>query len=966
MNLLLIRRYRRKQESGGLPALRFVLIFMIAVLLSLAILPLVVVGGVYAVYATYAQSLPDPGQVEIQSTQAFQTTRLYDRTGTTLLYEIIPPDGGRRTIVSLSQIPLNLRNATIAMEDKTFYTNPGGINLTGLARAAVGLITGDDAGGGSSIPQQLIKQVLMTPEERVERSYSRKIKELVLTYELVQRYPGVEGRDKILEWYLNSVFYGHFAYGVEAAAQTYFGKHVEDLTLAESAMLVPLGNAPALNPWDNPDEAKKRQELVLDQMYAQGFITAQEAQAAKLEKIGVTQTGFPLLVPHFVFYVTQLLVDKYGSDAVYGGGLQVITSIDLNIQAKVEELANQRVAEIGDQYNVHNAAAVVLDTKTAEILAMVGSLDYMSKTIDGEVNMAISPRQPGSSFKLFTYATAFAQGYTPATMVLDVRTSFPDPPQPIVYVPENSDRTFHGPVLLRQALACSFNIPAVIMIHKVGVQNVLDTAHAMGITDLNDPYYGLSLTLGTGTVKLLDMAYAFSVFANGGVMVGESVPDANVKPGFRRLDPVAILKVTDSKGLVMYEYQEPQRQEVISPQVAYLINDILSDNNARAPFFGYDSPLYIPDRPTAVKTGTTDGYHDAWTIGYTPQYVVGVWTGNTDYEATKNATGSVIAAPLWNSIITWLHEGLPVENFQVPSGIETVAIDTISGKLPTQYSPNTKDEQFIQGTAPTTPDDVHVSFKICKASGKLATKYCPLDQVEEKVFDIYAPEAADWVRSQNIPQPPTEYCDVHGPTGGGLQVSISSPSDQMAIHGTVPISGSANLPDMQRYWLEVGAGRDPSEWTRIGSDHNNKVDRNLLGMWDVSALDGLYTLRLSVAGSQGVQSVSVLVLVDNNPPTVSLILPYKDEIYTIGKDEWINIQALAEDNLAMQRVEFYVDDKLLGYSTVGPFSMLWKLNGSWDQVPMEGTHRIYVIAFDTAGNQTKSDEVTVRVEAGQN
>ncbi|MHB1354972.1 MAG: transglycosylase domain-containing protein [Anaerolineae bacterium] len=961
MNLVLIRRYRRKPKSGGLPALRFMLIFMIAILLSLAILPLAAAGGIYAIYATYVQSLPDPGEVELRSTQVFETTRLYDRTGKTLLYEIIAPDGGRRTIVSLSQIPMHLLNATIAMEDKTFYTNPGGINLMGLARAALGVATGDNAGGGSSIPQQLIKNVMMTPEERVERSYTRKIKELVLTFELARRYPGVEGRDKILEWYLNTVFYGHFAYGVEAASQTYFGKHVQYLTLAESAMIVPLGNAPALNPWDAPEEAKKRQELVLDQMYAQGFISEEQSQAAKLEKIGVTQSGFRLLVPHYVFYVRQLLVDRFGTDAVYGGGLQVITAIDLDKQAKVEEFANQRVAEIGEAYNVHNAAVIVLDAKTAEILAMVGSLDYMSKTIDGQVNMTLSPRQPGSSFKLFTYASAFAQGYTPATMVLDVRTSFPDPPQPIIYVPENSDRTFHGPVLLRQALACSFNVPAVIMIHKVGVQNVIDTAHAMGITDLNGAYYGLSLTLGTGVVKLLDMAFAFAAFANGGVMVGAPVPEGRYQPGLRRLDPVAILKVTDSKGRVLYEYKEPQRQEVINPQVAYLINDILSDNNARAPFFGYSSPLHIPGRPAAVKTGTTDGYHDAWTIGYTPQYVVGVWTGNTDYEATKKATGSVIAAPLWNTIITWLHEDLPVEEFQVPTGIETVAIDSVSGKLPTQYSKNIMNEQFIQGTEPTMPDDVHVPSKICKASGKLATKFCPLDQIEEIVFDIYAPEADDWVRAKNIPQPPREYCDVHGPAGGGLELAISNPRDQMAVHGIVSIAGSANLPDMQRYWLEAGAGRAPTEWIRIGPDHNNKVDRNLLEMWDVSSLSGLYTLRLSAVGSQGEQSVSVRVLVDNIPPSIELILPYQDEIYTVGKDEWINIQALAEDNMAMQRVEFYIDDKLLGYSTVGPFSMRWMLNGSWDQVPMWGTHRIYVIAFDSAGNQTKSEEVRVRV-----
>ncbi|MHB9031539.1 MAG: penicillin-binding transpeptidase domain-containing protein, partial [Anaerolineae bacterium] len=755
--------------------------------------------------------------------------------------------------------------------------------------------------------------------------------------------------------------YGHFAYGVEAAAQTYFGKPVQDLSLAEAAMLVPLGNAPAYNPWDNPDEAKKRQGLVLDQMYQQGYITYEEAEAAKKEHIVTAQAGFALKAPHYVMYVRQLLEEKFGTDAVYGGGLQVITAIDLDKQAKVEELAKERVAEVAEQYNVHNAAVVVLDAKTAEILAMVGSLDYDNSAIDGEVNMALSPRQPGSSFKIFTYATAFAQGITPATMLLDVRTSFPDPPRSVVYVPENSDRTFHGPVLLRQALACSLNVPAVITIHTVGVQNVLNTAHKMGITDLKDAYYGLSLTLGTGPVKLLDMAYAYSVLANGGVMVGDPVPADQVKEGYRQLDPVAILKVTDSRGNVLYEYKEPQRQEVIAPQVAFLLNDILSDNNARAPFFGYDSILYIPDRPVAVKTGTTDGYHDAWTIGYTPQYVVAVWTGNTDYEAMRKATGSGTAAPLWNRIITWLHEGLPVEEFPYPEGLETAAVDTVSGKLPTQYSPSTKQEIFIAGTVPTAPDDVHTLYRICKASGKLATEYCPLDQVEEKVYEVFAPEAADWLRQQGIEQPPAEYCDIHGPSGGALQVGITSPRDNVAVSGVFMVTGSANTDDMQYYYLEVGTGREPTEWQRIGGDHPDKVDRNVLELWNTTGLDGLYTLRLSVVSGSGTQQAVAHVLVDNIPPTMRLLLPHQDEIYTVGVDEWINIQVLTEDNLGMDRVEFYVDDKLLGYSTVAPFSMRWMLNGSWEEVSVYGTHSIYAIGFDSAGNQVKTEPVSVRV-----
>ncbi|MCE5257519.1 MAG: transglycosylase domain-containing protein [Chloroflexi bacterium] len=962
-HVLLRRRLHTKKKSGGPSALRFVLVFFIALILSTVLLAAVAVGGVYTVYATYVKSLPDPGEVERLSSESFETTRIYDRTGQTLLYEIIPPDGGRRTYVSLDQIPLNLRNATIAMEDRTFYTNPGGINIEGLGRAAVGLLRGENSGGGSSIPQQLIKNVLMEPEERMERSYTRKIKELVLTFELARRYPGIEGRDKILEWYLNTVFYGHFAYGVEAAAQTYFGKSVQDLTLAEAAMLVPLGNAPAYNPWDAPEKAKERQEVVLDQMVEQGYITQDEADAAKKENIVVPKSGFALEAPHYVMYVRELLEEKFGTDAVYGGGLQVISAIDLEKQAQVEELANQHIAEIGDSYNVHNAAVVVLDAKTAEILAMVGSLDYDNEAIDGEVNMTISPRQPGSSFKIFTYATAFAQGYTPATMVLDVRTSFPDPPRSVVYVPENSDRTFHGPVLLRQALACSLNVPAVVTIHNAGVQNVLDTAHKMGITDLNGAYYGLSLTLGTGPVKLLDLTYAYSVLANSGVMVGTPVATEDYKEGFRQLDPVAILKVSDSKGNVLYEYEEPQRQEVISPQVAYLLNDILSDNNARAPFFGYDSVLYIPDRAVAVKTGTTDGYHDAWTIGYTPQYVVGVWTGNTDYEATKKATGSGVAAPLWRSVITWLHEGLPVEEFPYPDGLETATIDTVSGKLPTQYSPNTREEVFIAGTVPTTYDDVHVPFRICKASGKLATEYCPLDQVEEKVYEVFAPEADDWLRAQGIERPPTEYCDIHGPAGGALEVAITSPSDNNVVGGVVTVTGSARTGDMQYYYLEVGTGREPTEWQRIGADHGDKIERGILEMWNTAGLDGLYTLRLTVVSAGGTQQSLVRVLVDNSPPAMRLILPYQDEIYTVGVDEWINIQVLAEDNLGMSKVEFYVDDKLLGYSTVAPFSMRWMLNGSWTEVPVYGTHSIYAIGFDSAGNQVKTEPVSVRVTA---
>lgn len=971
MDLALVQRLRRAHKrKGGLPALRFALVGLLAVSFAVLAFALLGIGTVLGVYAFYAQDLPSAEEIGRRSVESFETTRIYDRTGKTVLYEIIPPNAGRRTEVPLSEIPEHLRNATIAMEDKTFYTNPVGINVMGVLRALWGEIRGEYAGGGSSIPQQLIRNVVMTPEERMRRSYARKIKEMILAYELTRRYPGVEGRDKILEWYLNNIFYGHFAYGVEAAAQTYFGKHVRDLTLAESAMLVPLGQAPALNPIDNPEEAKRRQEIVLDTMYLQGYITAKEALAAKQQPLVIAPPRFDIIAPHYVLYVRQLLEKRFGSEAVYGGGLQVITALDLKAQEKAQAIANEHIAKIREKYNAHNAAVVIIDAKTAELKAMVGSLDYYSKTIDGQVNMAISPRQPGSSFKPFVYAQAFAQGFTPATMVMDVRLSFVGQGPLAPYVPENYSRKFNGPVLLRTALACSLNVPAVTVADKVGIQNVVDTARAMGITTLTDKDYGLALALGGSEVTLLDMTYAFSVLANGGTMLGEAVLPEDYKPGYRRLDPVAILKVTDAKGRVLYEYKGPQRQEVLRPEVAFLLTDILSDDRARIPTFGPNSMLKLKDRPAAAKTGTTNDYHDGWTIGYTPQYVVGVWVGNTDYQPMKGAPGVRTAAPIWNAVMEWLHEGLPVENFTRPAGIETAIVDSVSGKLPTQYSPQRMQEIFIKGTAPTEPDDVHRPFRICRQSGKLATAYCPPELVEEKVFEIYPPEADDWVREENIPQPPKEYCDVHGPNLAAADVAIVSPKPFGVVHGLVPIIGNARPGGLQKYWVQFGQGMTPSLWANLGPEHGHSVDNNVLEYWDTLGLDGLYTLQLCVLAGGNMRVASVPVIVDNITPTVRILNPDPeapehdpenpelDRTYFYPGDEWITIQVDAQDNVAMDRVECYLDGQLLGYTTVAPYSMRWTLAMS---TTLTETHTIYVMAYDKAGNVTQSDPVEVYV-----
>ncbi|HAL62699.1 MAG TPA: penicillin-binding protein [Chloroflexi bacterium] len=970
------RRERVHRNNGskiaGLLASSLILIALATILAMVASL-----GSVVAVYAYYARQLPPPEAIEFRSQATFQTTKIYDRTGTVPLWEIFDPQWGNRTVVPLEQIPLHLRQATIAIEDKDFYQNPG-IDVRGIARAAVGNLTGvvcqmegaaplcgalESAlpeaigtslyyrGGGSSITQQLVKNVLIPPEERTQRTMARKIKEAILALEITRRYD----KDRILEWYLNNTFYGNLAYGVEAAAEAYFGKHIQDLTLAESAMLAALPQAPGANsPLDYPEVAQERQHLVLDAMYREGYITYEEIVAAKSETLHYAPQRFDIIAPHFVMYVRQLLEERYGPEVVYSGGLRVYTTIDLAMMEKAQRIANEYVAGLQER-NVSNAGLVTIKPSTGEILAMLGSLDYFNPDIDGQVNTTLASRQPGSSFKIFTYTTAFMQGYTPATMIMDVRTTFDDYPNP-PYTPENYDRKYHGPLRIRQALARSVNIPAVKVLDMVGVKNVIATAHRMGINTLTKDYYGLSLTLGGGEVRLLDMTYAYGVLANGGVMAGQPVPPDKMRPGYRELDPVAILRVEDAQGNVLEEYLAPETREVLDPKVAYLMTSIFSDNAARTPAFGPNSPLVL-SRPAAAKTGTTDDFRDAWTIGYTPQIVTGVWVGNSDNQPMEHVPGSLGAAPIWHDYMEEILASYPVEGFIEPPGLEHLVVDATSGLLPTEYSPSTVEEIFLPGTAPTAYDNVHQAFRIDPESSKLATVYCP--SVEERVYEIYPPEAADWVRENEIPQPPTDYCDLHGPGPATGDVAITRPRPYAYVHEQMPIEGNARGPGFRLYRLEYGEGLNPSSWVRIGGDHHNQVDHGLLEMWDTSGLNGLYTLQLTVVrNDDSYQQASIQVTVDNIPPEVEITYPPDGALYVMKDDEWVSIQAEARDNFSIDRVEFYLDDNLLSYDTVSPYNQKWTITmGS----AATETHTIHVVAIDGAGNRTESEKVKINI-----
>lgn len=439
-------------------------------------------------------------------------------------------------------------------------------------------------------------------------------------------------------------------------------------------------------------------------------------------------------------------------------------------------------------------------------------------------------------------------------------------------------------------------------------------------------------------------------------MYGTPVPPERVEAEGRRLDPVSILKVTGPDGRLLYEQEDLGRQEILRPEVAFLLTDILSDNQARVPAFGSDNVLELEDRPVAAKTGTTNDFHDGWTMGYTPQYVVGVWVGNANYEKMKRASGMRTAGPIWNELMRYLHEGLPVRSFQRPSGLETAVVDSVSGKLPTEHSPQRVQEIFIEGTVPTEEDDVHYPFRICNESGKLATAHCPSDQVEEAVFEIYPPEAEDWVREQGIPQPPDTHCDMHGPSLANSEVAITEPTLFEPVGQTVPIVGNSRPEGLERYWLQYGEGMDPESWVRIGEEHGHRVDNGVLEHWDTEGLDGLYTIQLCVAVGGDVRTDSVSVLVDNTPPTVNIISPVSGRAFVVGKDEWINIQVDAQDNASMDRVSFHLDDETLGHSTVAPYTMRWMLAASGTE-----TRKIHVTAYDRAGNKTESEPIEVRV-----
>ena len=921
--------------------------------LGVALAGLVVATGVGAaiafnVAATFLTDLPPVDEIAAVGGQLFQTTTISDRRGRPL-GELLGE--GRRRVVPPEDIPQVVKIAVVAAEDATFYDNPG-VEVRAIARAFWNNWRGGEVvSGASTITQQLVKNALLTPEE----TYERKLREAVLAWQISQRF----SKDEILGLYLNQNHYGGLTYGVAAAAETYFDKDLADVTLAEAAMLVGLLPAPSLhNPHVDPQAARREQLRVLAAIARHGLAAPGAVAAAREEEVQIApprETASP--APHFLDYVVRDLQERYGPE-ISRQGWEVTTTLDLDLQAAADAAVREHVATLADR-DVTNGALVAVRPATGEILAMVGSLDFNDEAIDGQVNVTTALRQPGSAFKLFTYASALEQGYSPATMLLDIPTTVPIAGQE-PYRPRNYDRKFRGPVSLRTALGSSLNIPAVRTQLFAGLDATLDLAGRLGITSLTDrSRIGPALALGSNEVRLLELTGAYAAVANGG----------------RRVTPAAVLCIRDARGLIVEQLGDgcslaadasplelgrvPLSERALAPDIAYLMTSILADRAAREPGFGRVRELLdLADRQAAVKTGTTENTRDALTVGFTPQLAAGVWVGNADGTPMDDVTGARGAGPIWRRFMDHAHAGLDIVDWTRPPAVIEQEVDALSGLLPSPFTPETRQEEFAPGTVPTQRDVIHQPFRIHVPSGLLATPDSPPDEVEEQVFVVLPTEAAAWQRGvdEDSPYrlPPDTFAGGAAPhvaTAEGADARISAPAEGQAVRTILEIFGTAGIGGFVSSDLHYGVGPAPGAWTRIGSPLDApRVDEQLGAVDTIQLPDGTYTLRLTVRAADGGAEIAFRrFLVDNTPPVVEVVGLGADAGAPAGT---VPLGAAVEDAGGVAGVEFLVDGASVGTARFAPYQVVWSSE--------PGEHEVVAVATDRAGNTTASAPVTFR------
>ncbi|MFC1997471.1 penicillin-binding protein [Chloroflexota bacterium] len=923
-------------------------------MLSLAVLFIAIPIG----YVLTIQDLPSletlPILLEPPDGLLLHPTQIFDSSGEHILQTVQNPGVTERRYLPISNrtdsqtnefISAALVDATISIVDPSYWDSLG-FSVAGI-----------DGGQAPTIAQRLVNNLLLNDESP---GLEKSIRERVLAWQIINKF----GHDKVLEWYLNSLYYGNLAYGVDSAAQVYFGKSASELTLPEAALLTAVGEAPALNPIDAPEEALKRQKIVFEAMIGQGYITAEEAVEYAESQVEFRTPISKAVSPakDFLNLVWEQLDPFYDLEQIERGGYNIITSLDYDLQLQASCARDALIAQLQNPNAPQpdpetcpaarllptlsidanqlpkdlSATLVILDPSTGQILALVG-----------DVNQGMDPAHlpghpPGSMLTPFLYLTAFTRGFSPASLLWDVPIQTPDIAAP-------KPEAYQGPVRLRSALANDYLIPAIQTMIQIGADNVWLTTQKMGLTSFASfagdstpaTCRGCSLLFDSGEVTLLELTHAYSTFANQGLMVGQPL-GAGDESSLPPLQPISVIKIADKHGHEWQSEPDLERRPVITQQLAFLITDILSDEAARWPSLGHPNPLEI-GQPAAAKVGGTADQQDTWTIGYTPKSMVGVWIGKGNSDSLEQGSvPSKVSAALWHALTQYVTQELSPTSWDVPPGISNVDVCDPSGQLPTRHCPIVVNEIFLDGNEPTQFDSLFQSFQINRETGLLATVFTPPELIEERVYMLVPPNASQWAQGAGIPIPPESY-DVISMPPIIDNAQISHPQMFKNISGEIEILGTASGDDFISYRLQAGQGLNPQAWIQISDDLTTPVENGILATWDTREFNGLFAVQMIVLReNRRVDTTTTQITVDNQPPEVSIPYPETNQQFEQESSTYITFQANVIDNIGLDVLVFYLDDDELVRQSQPPYAVPWRLT--------PGEHVLRVKAIDFAGN----------------
>jgi len=972
-----IRRRRNRKQRRQQAAIHNRLWSLLVIgMISLAvILPAIgAFGFIGFLYFRAVSAMPSPADT-ISLDPIIGPTNLYDRSGSTLLFSVSDPLGDERAWVNIERLPQYIIDATLQMEDPD-YLQAGGFHLDTTLLHMWAFINEEpeqirtENFLENSIAGRLAETTLI-PAAR-DSGLQDAMLGILLSADVQRRFTP----RRVLEWYLNTTYYGNDAYGIDAAAQIYFDKNALELSLAEVTMLAAIPPAPQFNPFEDEVAARGRQEALLRSMATSGLISDQQLQSALESELALRSDSahVPRLAPDFAMYAREQAEDILngigldGGRLVSRGGLRILTTLDMDLYYQSECILRGHLQQLrgasadgvsaltgeacfGNNYLITLAGqdspappdagtALVLDAMTGEILSMVGD--------------AVSfEHQPGPMLHPLVYLSGFLSGnFNPATMMLDVPQTFPGPQEGLIYAPRNPDGEYRGPLNLRDAMVSGLRTPVTFVADREGLSTVFSIARSIGLNSLADTNtFDLSLIERGGEVSVLDMTYAYSVFATMGWMQGIDVEP--IARNFRSRNPVAILQIEDAQGHILWQYDDEQirlsRSNILSPEMAFLMNDILSDDGTRRNVLGIDDSVLNIGRPAALMNGTTSDGSNSWTIGYTPQLVTGVHLERHDEQPmsldTHNLQGT---APVWQAIMQYAHDryNLQAAGWPQPEDIVEFVVCDVSGLVPADGSPcPTRSEKFLAQVYPTQADIYWHTVEVNSDTGQLATVYTPTFLVEEAVYFVPPPAAEEWWRSRNLPLPPEEYDTVSVPDLI-RSVELFLPQDFDFVGGTVDIRGSIDTDNMASYQLSFGEGFNPDQWFEIGEPQSTFAEGASLGKWDTSGLDGSYTLRLTVRRTDNtVETDFVPVTVDNTAPTITFDV---DLLYRWPQDSVIPLRANVEDNRAIDRVEFYHNGSLIAVDEEAPYEVDFPIEGV-------GFENFSASAFDAVGLSTTTD-----------